>query len=72
MTLAELKKGQSATVTIDLSDKTLARLIDMGLFEKEHITCLFRSVGGEITAYKIGDCTVALRKENAKKITVYI
>ncbi|MGM9551151.1 MAG: ferrous iron transport protein A [Clostridia bacterium] len=71
MTLSQMVIGQKATVTqTDISNKIICRLIDMGLSEKTCVTCLFKNLSREIIAYRIGDATVALRREDADLITV--
>ena len=71
MKLSMLKDGESAAVSAILCEKSLKyRLIDMGLTENSIVTCLMKSLGGESFAYHIGDCVIALRREDANNINI--
>ena len=46
------------------------RLMDLGFFHGNLISPVFRSPGGDPTAYEIWDTYIALRKEDAARIQV--
>ena len=71
MKLSCLSDGESAAIKEILCENDLKyRLIDMGLIENSRVTCLMRSLGCESAAYLIGDCVIAIRREDADNINV--
>lgn len=71
MKLSQLKVGEKAFISnSNTPHPLLLRLIDMGLSPASPIKCLFKSLSGGMKAYLIGNCTVALRNEDADCIEV--
>lgn len=73
MKLSEISVGQKATISrIDNPSRMISRLADMGMREKSCVVCLFKSLSGGIRAYRIGDYVIALRREDAACINVFL
>ena len=73
MKLSQLKEGDHAVLSEILCKPDLRyRLIDMGLTENSRITCLMKNLGKESFAYLIGDCVIALRREDADNIKIQV
>lgn len=71
--LNELKVGQTATVTeLYVKGSIRRRLRDIGLISGTAVECLFKSPGGDPTAYKIRDAVIAIRNDDASKIAVAV
>ena len=66
-----LKCGQLAEVLdIDADTPIRRRLFDIGLISKTRVCCVGESVFGDPHAYLIRDAVIALRNEDASKISV--
>lgn len=73
MKLSDVEVGAAARVKEIATDGELKRrLLDMGLTERTHVKCLFRSAGGDPTAYMVRNTVVAIRREDAELITVTV
>lgn len=46
------------------------RLFDLGFLQGSRVTALFRSPLGDPTAYQIRDTVIALRREDADRISI--
>ncbi|MCL2751987.1 MAG: ferrous iron transport protein A [Firmicutes bacterium] len=57
-------------VKIDAGRTETHRLLEIGLTTGAEIRAMFRSLGGNLTAYEICGAVFALRKNLAKNITV--
>lgn len=69
--LSELGIGEYAEIfSLQCADTSRLRLMDIGMAAKEPICCLMQSLGGGISAYGIGDCVIAVRREDADNIYV--
>ena len=69
--LSSLKAGESGTVAhCDDSSKIKHRLMDMGLVEGARVDCLHKSPLGDPSAYRIFGAVIALRREDAKGISI--
>ena len=55
---------------IGCGEPLASRLSDMGICTEDEITPLYRSPFGSPTAYYIKDCIIALRKRDARNISV--
>ena len=72
MNLSQLSPGESARIAFFKSkSKLIPRLIDMGISQNSPITCLFNSLSGNMKAYRIGNSTIALRREDARFIYIF-
>jgi ferrous iron transport protein A len=70
-TLAEVKVGQRAKVVeLLVEGLTRRRLLDLGLLPGTEVTAVMRSPLGTPMAYDIRGSILALRPEDASKITV--
>lgn len=71
-TLNDLKINESAYInTMQITDNYRRRLLDLGFIKNNKITALYKSPSGNPTAYLIKGTIIALRNEDAKKITLY-
>lgn len=69
--LSELGIGEYAEIfSLQCGDTVRFRLMDIGMAEKEPVCCLMQSLGGGISAYRVGDCVIAVRREDADNIYV--
>ncbi len=67
--LHRLCPGDTAAVTQLLHTGGMRRrLQDIGLLPGTPVTCLFRSPGGDPTAYRIGGAVIAIRRCDADGI----
>lgn len=65
----ELSQGESGIVSELLAtDAIRRRLQDLGLVRGTKVSCLHRSFGGSISAYRIRGAVIALRSEDARNI----
>ncbi len=70
-TLDELPLGGSCRVTrIDAKGSFMRRMQDLGITSGTKITALHKSIYGDPVAYCIRGAVIALRKEDAKNISV--
>ncbi|HDQ25619.1 MAG TPA: ferrous iron transport protein A [bacterium] len=73
MKLAELQRGDKAVVTsVDSSGETGMRLIDMGLVAGAHLKFLRKAPLGDPIEIQIRGFLLALRKEEAARISVEV
>lgn len=71
MTLSELKKGESAVITIVGGEGALrCRLLDMGLIPKTKVTLQKVAPMGDPIEIRLRDYELTLRREDADKIQV--
>ena len=71
LTLDRLAPGESARVVSLASDgPERRRLMDLGLVPGAHIKASLRSPLGDPTAYEVRGTLIALRREQAARITV--
>lgn len=69
--LDKLKCGQCAEVlSIDTDASIRRRLFDIGLISKTRVSCVGISPFGDPHAYLIRDAVIAIRCEDANKISV--
>lgn len=70
-TLANLPLGEEAVVCDILSDGPVRRrLMDLGLVAGTRVRALFRSPSGDPVAYEIRGAVIALREEQASRVTI--
>ena len=69
--LDRLPVGRAAVI-IKLESRGAARrrLIDLGFGEGERVFCVSESPFGDPKAYRVRGCVIALRREDAARITV--
>lgn len=71
MVLADIKIGENVKVAkIDLDARTQKRLNDMGLIEGVSVKLITYAPLGDPLLIKVRDFMLAIRKEDAKNITV--
>ncbi len=71
--LCSLNEGECATVTgLSLSGDIYKRLKNLGLIEGTKVECLHKSPAGNPIAYLIRGAVIAIRNEDAKKISVLL
>lgn len=69
--LADLPRGASAQVlALDGDGPERQRLLDLGILPGTTISVEVRSPLGDPTAYRVRDTLIALRREQAARITV--
>lgn len=69
--LSSLPLGEEAIVCDILSDGPIRRrLMDLGLIAGTHVRALFRSPSGDPVAYEIRGAVIALREEQASRVTI--
>lgn len=72
-TLGDIVPGQSAVVKeLQTQGAMRRRLIDIGLTEDTRVKCVGRSPCGDPSAYMIRGAVIAIRREDAVKIVVYV
>jgi len=70
-TLLSLPVGHTAAVTsLELSGPMRGRLLDLGLTPGTSVSCLFQAPSGNPRAYLIRGAVIALRNQDARRITV--
>jgi ferrous iron transport protein A len=70
-TLDMLKEGESTRVhSIHSSGSMRRRLQDIGLIEGTCVCCVQKSPAGDPAAYRIRGAIIALRRDDARSITV--
>lgn len=71
MKLADLERGQSATVrALEFTDEMRRRLQDIGMVEGTPVECVGKSPFGDPGAYMVRRSVMALRREDSEKILV--
>lgn len=71
MKLSELKIGQSAIIKdIDANERFIDSLTDLGITVGSKLTVIGIAPLGDPMLLKVRGCSVAIRKSEAKKITV--
>ncbi|MCI8496640.1 MAG: ferrous iron transport protein A [Clostridiales bacterium] len=69
--LSRLPLGEEAVVCDILSDGPVRRrLMDLGLVAGTRVRALFRSPSGDPVAYEIRGAVIALREEQASRVTI--
>jgi len=69
--LSDLPLHQTAAVlTVDANGGIYQRLLDIGLTEGTHVSCVLRSPMGDPSAYLIRGAVFALRRDDASCVTV--
>lgn len=73
MRLTDLIIGQSAVIK-GIDDKCInkTRLTELGFTENTNIIPLHKDFNGSITAYLIKGAVIAIRKDDAKNINIYL
>jgi len=70
--LSELAVGESGIIHALSGDSSVrCRLIDLGFTRGASVSCVMRSMPGGISAYETGGTSVALRKGDARLISLY-
>lgn len=70
ISLFDLNIGQSAIISGNHADGPIRRrLLDLGLTDGAKATCLYAAPSGDPKAYWVRGTVIALRKEDAQKIT---
>lgn len=70
-TLDQLQVGQTATVTaLSATGVSRRRLMDLGVLPGAQIQAELKSPLGDPVAYRIRDAVIALRREQAKQISI--
>lgn len=71
MTLVDLQPGQAGTIErVDVTDPTVVRLMVLGMVEGTLLKRGNSALGGDPIEFQLPDCTVSLRREQARKITI--
>lgn len=71
MTLDELKIGQrAAVVSLEITGPSRRRLMDLGILPGTVLLAELRSPLGDPVAYRVRGALIALRKSQARDITV--
>ena len=71
ISLCSLNEGESATVEkLSLSGDIYRRLTHLGLIKGTKVECLHKSPAGNPIAYLIRGAVIAIRNEDAEKISV--
>ena len=71
MTLADLKRGDRARIyAIEDPDKSVQRLMVMGLVEGAELECLGGSLGGDPVEFRIHGSALSLRRSEAQHFRV--
>lgn len=69
--LLSVPVGYKAAITsLEISGSMRRRLLDLGLTPGTDISCLFQAPSGNPRAYLIRGAVIALRNQDAEKITV--
>jgi len=69
--LSSIKTGEAARIhTLNISGGMRQRLQDIGIIPETKIECLFSSAKDSIRAYRVRHSTIAIRREDAERITV--
>ena len=72
-TMDMLAVGQSATVcSLGTEDTMTQRLRDLGLVEGTAVRCVLKSPTGSPAAYEIRGAWIALRRADARRVTVEV
>lgn len=68
--LSSLRTGEHGYISSlhNRNPEMLARLNELGFYEKSEITCLFSSMLGDPRAYRVKDAVIALRNDDAAQI----
>lgn len=70
--LSSLPPGESARIdSINCGRAVRCRLTDLGMIKNFSVTCLMKSLGGGISAYRIGRTVIAIRREDADYINIF-
>lgn len=70
-TLNNLSVGESClTDSININGSMLRRFIDIGLVENTFVKCVSESPSGDPKAYLIRGAVIAIRSEDAEKISI--
>jgi Fe2+ transport system protein FeoA len=71
MTLADLRRGQQATIRlIDSADPSVLRLMELGLVEGTRLHFVNSAIGGDPLEFHLSGIHVSLRREQASKFQV--
>ncbi|MBQ3276591.1 MAG: ferrous iron transport protein A [Oscillospiraceae bacterium] len=71
ITLDRLSPGKSAWIKdIQAREPIARRLTDLGFVKGGRVRCRMRSAAGDPTAYQIRGMLIALRRQDAARITV--
>lgn len=70
--LADLTVGSSGKIaSVELEGLLRRRVMDLGVLPGTKIQCVRKSPAGDPIAYRVRDTTIALRSDDAGRITVY-
>lgn len=71
MTLADLKRGDRARIyAIDAGERSVQRLMIMGLVEGAELECLGGSLGGDPVEFLLHGSALSLRRADARHFRV--
>ena len=72
MPLTKLRLNQTGIIKeINCKASVKRRLLDLGLIPNTDITPILESIAGDPVAYEVRNIILAIRKEDADKITVF-
>ncbi|UWG95922.1 ferrous iron transport protein A [Dehalobacter sp. DCM] len=72
-TLSQVQIGSACTVAaLHLEGLLRRRIMDLGIIPGTAIECIRKGPSGDPTAYTVRGTTIALRREDAAKINVYL
>lgn len=72
-TLSQMPVGSACTVAdIHLEGLLRRRIMDLGIIPGTAVECIRKGPSGDPTAYAVRGTTIALRKEDAAKISIYL
>ena len=71
--LSQLKINQSGFIKdLNCNDSIKRRLLDLGLIPSTKITPILTSFSGDPIAYEVRNIILAIRKQDADKISVFV
>jgi len=71
-TLSQVKIGSACIVAaLHLEGLLRRRIMDLGIIPGTTVECIRKGPSGDPTAYAVRGTTIALREEDAAKISVY-
>jgi ferrous iron transport protein A len=66
MTLVDLRPGEEGVLsTIDLPERTAARLMELGFLPGSRVSAAWSAPGGDPRVYRVDGAEIALRREMA-------
>ena len=70
MTLADIKRGESAIITTLLNTECMMKLVEMGFYENKLLTVSAKSVASDPICILLGNSKIMLRKKEAESVIV--